>query len=175
VEENFDDNFGRLNEEEKGEYLGTFESDDRLLVIYSDGNYEIADTEVTQRFDAEKVISIEKFDPEKIITAIYLDKEKLQFNVKRFKVETTTLRNKYSFIREGDGNYVEAVTTDNDPVVIISSGRGAQAKTQKIKLASFVEVMGWRAVGAKLFDYNKSVSMDWEVKKGKKTNQQELF
>jgi topoisomerase-4 subunit A len=171
----FDDNFGRLNEEEKGEYLGTFESDDRLLVIYSDGNYEIADTEVTQRFDAEKVISIEKFDPEKIITAIYLDKEKLQFNVKRFKVETTTLRNKYSFIREGDGNYVEAVTTDNDPVVIISSGRGAQAKTQKIKLASFVEVMGWRAVGAKLFDYNKSVSMDWEVKKGKKTNQQELF
>ena len=170
----FDDTFGRLNEEEKGEFLGSFESEDRLLVIYSDGNYEIADTEITQRFDAEKVISIEKFDPEKIVTAIYLDKEKLQFNVKRFKVETTTLRNKYSFIREGEGNYVEAVTTDDNPVVIVSSGRGSQARTQKIKLASFVEVMGWRALGAKLFDFNKTVSMEWEVKK-KKGNQAELF
>jgi topoisomerase IV subunit A len=170
----FDDNFGRLNEEDKGQYLGTFDSEDRLLVIYSDGNYEIADTELTQRFDAEKIISIEKFDPEKIITAVYLDKEKYQYNVKRFKIETTTLRNKFSFIKEGEGNYVEAVTSEPDPVILISSGRGAQAKTQKIKLGSFVEVMGWRAVGAKLFDYNKSVSMDWDIKK-KKTNQQELF
>lgn len=170
----FDDSFGRLNEEEKGEFLGAFESEDKLLVIYSDGNYEIRGTEITQRFDADKVIEIQKFDPEKTITAIYLDNEKLQFNVKRFKVETTTLNTKFGFIREGEGNYVEAVTTDDSPVIIINSGRGAQAKTQKIKLAGFVETMGWRAVGAKLFDFNKSVNMEWDIKKSK-TNQQELF
>ena len=170
----FDDNFGRLNEEGKGEPIGTFNSDDRLLVIYSDGNYEITDTELTQRFDAEKIIVMEKFDPEKIITAIYLDNEKMQYNVKRFKIETTTLRSKFSFIKEGEGNRLETATSDNEPVIIISSGRGTQAKTQKIKLASFVEVMGWKAVGAKLFDFNKSVGMEWDVKK-KKSNQQELF
>lgn len=170
----FDDNFGRLNEEEKGEYLGTFQAEDKLLVIYSDGNYEITGTELTQRFDAEKVITIEKFDPEKIVTAVYLDNEKMQFNAKRFKIETTTLNTSFSFIKEGEGNYVEAVTTDDNPVIIISSGRGAQAKTQKVKLAGLVEVMGWRAVGAKLFDYNKSVSMEWDVRKSK-GNQQELF
>jgi topoisomerase IV subunit A len=170
----FDDSFGRLNEEGKGEYLGTFNSEDRLLVIYSDGNYEITDSEPTQRFDADKIILMEKFDPEKIITAIYLDNEKYQYNVKRFKIETTTLRNKFSFIKEGDGNRLETATSDKEPVIIISSGRGAQAKSQKIKLASFVEVMGWKAVGAKLFDYNKSVSMVWDVKK-KKNNQPELF
>lgn len=171
----FDGNFGRLNEEEKGEYLGSFDSEDRLLVIYSDGNYEITDTEVSQRFDAEKVISIGKFNPEKIITAIYLDNEKLQFNVKRFRIETTTLRNKFMFIKEGEGNRLELVTNEAEPVVIISSGRGAQAKTQKVKLASLVEVMGWRAVGAKLFDFSKSVSMEWEIKKKKGDNQPELF
>ena len=171
----FDGNFGRLNEEEKGEFLGSFSSEDRLLVIYSDGNYEITDTEVSQRFDADKVVSIGKFYPDRIITAIYLDNEKMQFNVKRFKIETTTLRNKFLFIKEGEGNRLEAVTGEDDPVVIINSGRGAQAKTQKIKLGSFVEVMGWRAVGSKLFDYNKSVTMDWEVKKKKKDNQPELF
>jgi topoisomerase-4 subunit A len=170
----FDDSFGRLNEENKGEFLGTFDSDDRLLVIYSDGNYEITDTELTQRFDADKIILMEKFDPEKIITAIYLDNEKMQYNVKRFRIETTTLRNKFSFIKEGEGNRLETATSDGEPVIIISSGRGAQAKTQKIKLTPFVEVMGWKAVGAKLFDFNKSVGMEWDIKK-KKTNQGELF
>ena len=170
----FDDSFGRLNEESKGEFIGNFNAEDRLLVIYTDGNYEITDTELTQRFDADKIIVMEKFDPEKIITAIYLDNEKMQYNVKRFKIETTTLRSKFSFIKEGDGNRLETATSDNEPVIIISSGRGSQAKTQKIKLATFVEVMGWKAVGARLFDFNKSVGMEWDVKK-KKSNQQELF
>jgi topoisomerase-4 subunit A len=149
----FDENFGRLNVEEKGELLGTFESEDRLLVVYNDGNYQITNTELTQRFDKEKIAAIEKFDPEKILTAIYLDIEKMQFNVKRFKIETTTLHNKFMLIKEAEGNRMIAVTSEKDPVILITSGRGAQARTQKIKLGSFVEVMGWRAVGAKLFDY----------------------
>src|SRR5690606_34266045 len=107
-----------------------------------DGSYEITDTELSQRFDADKIIAIEKYDPEKIVTAIYLDNEKLQYNVKRFKVETTTLKNKFLFIREGAGNRMEIVTTEKDPVVLISSGRGTQARTSKVKLAGFVEVMG---------------------------------
>jgi len=170
----FDENFGRLNVEEKGELLGTFESEDRLLVVYNDGNYQITNTELTQRFDKEKIAAIEKFYPEKILTAIYLDNEKMQFNVKRFKIETTTLHNKFMLIKEAEGNRMVAVTSEKDPVILITSGRGAQARTQKIKLGSFVEVMGWRAVGSKLFDYNKSVNMDWDIKKTK-GNQQELF
>lgn len=169
----FDDTFGRLNTEEKGEFLGSFEGDDKLLVIYNDGNYEITDQELTQRFDAEKIVEIEKFDPEKIVTAIYLDNDKLQFNVKRFKIETTTLHNKFFFIKEGENNRLEAVTTDPEPVVLIKTGRGAQAKTQKIKLVNFAEVMGWKAVGTKLVDFSKSVEINWDIKPGKK--QQELF
>ncbi len=173
----FDPTFGRLNTEEKGEYLGSFEADERLLVIYSDGNYEITDTELTQRFDADKVIEIRKFDPEKIITAIYLDNEKLQFNVKRFKIETTTLNNKFLFIKEGEGNRLELVTLHPEPVVVIKSGRGGAAKTQKIKIASFVEVMGWKAVGSKLIDFTKSTEIGWGQKEEAKEEppQPELF
>ena len=169
----FDDTFGRLNTEEKGEFLGSFEGDDKLLVIYNDGTYEITDQELTQRFDADKIVEIERFDPEKTVTAIYLDNDKMQFNVKRFKIETTTLHNKFLFIKEGEGNRLEAVTTDAEPVVLIKSGRGAQAKTQKIKVNNFVEVMGWKAVGTKIFDFNKSVEINWDIKNNKK--QQELF
>ncbi|HRE51243.1 MAG TPA: DNA gyrase/topoisomerase IV subunit A [Flavitalea sp.] len=170
----FDDHFGRLNTEEKGEFLGAFDTEDRLLVVYSDGSYELRDTELTQRFDTEKIVRIEKFDPEKTITAIYLDSEKMQFNVKRFKIETTTLQNRFLFIKEGEGNRLEAVTSDEKPIALISSGRGAQAKLQKINIASVVEIMGWKAVGAKLIDYNKTVDIRWETPKSK-GKQPELF
>jgi len=173
----FDPTFGRLNEEGKGEYVGMFEGEERLLVIYQDGNYELTDTELTQRFDADKILEIRKFDPERIITAIYLDNEKLQYNVKRFKIETTTLHNKFLFIKEGEGNRLDLVTLHPEPVVVIKSGRGAQAKTQKIKIAGFVEVMGWKAVGSKLFDFSKSVEFEWGHKEEAKEKppQQELF
>ena len=73
---------GRLNTEQKGSFLGKFGPEDRLLVIYNDGNYEITDQELTQRFDAEKILLIEKFNPEKIVTAIYLDSDKAQYSIK---------------------------------------------------------------------------------------------
>jgi topoisomerase-4 subunit A len=170
----FDDQFGRLNMEEKGMFLGSFDGEEKILVIYRDGYYEITDTEITQRFDAENIIVIEKFNPERLVTAIYLDKEKLQFNVKRFRIETLTLHNKFFFIKEGEGNYVEAVTTHPAPIALIKSGRGTQARTQKIKIADFVETMGWKAVGNKLADFSKSTEIEWGQKE-EKTNQTELF
>lgn len=170
----FDSTYGRLNAEEKGEYLGSFE-DEKILVVYTDGSYELTGTELTQRFESEKILLIEQFDPEKTITAVYLDNEKKQYNVKRFNIETSTMNTKFPFIKEGDGNYLEAVTTDEEPVLTISTGRGAQQKTQKIKIAALVDVMGWKAVGNKLVDYNKSVEMQWVQKTAGKNNQPELF
>ncbi|MEO6668854.1 MAG: DNA gyrase/topoisomerase IV subunit A [Ferruginibacter sp.] len=170
----FDNKFGRLNIEEKGEYLGKFEAEDRLLVIYTDGNYEILDQELTQRFDADKMLLLEKYDPEKIITAVYLDSEKLQYNIKRFKIETTTLHSKFYFIKEGKDNRLETVSTDPSPVLKVQTGRGQQISKAKFKVDKLVEVMGWRAVGAKLVDFSKSVEMEWEVKE-KKDAQGELF
>ena len=169
----FDETFGRLNTDEKGSFLGNFSGDDKILVITSDGNYEIVDQELTQRFDASAIVMIQRFDPEKIITAVYLDKEKLQYNIKRFKIETTTLHNKFMFIKEGEGNMLMKVSTAEEPVLVVQSGRGAQIRKAKFKLVKMVEVMGWRAVGSKLTDYSKSVEMEWEAKDA--NAQAELF
>jgi topoisomerase-4 subunit A len=172
----FDDKFGRFNTEEKGIYLGTFE-DEKVLVVTNDGSYEVTDTEPTQRFDPEKVVFIEKFNPEKIITAVYLDKEKLQFNIKRFKIETTTLKTPFTFIKEGNGNYLETITTAEDPILVVHTGRGAQVRKAKFKVNKMVDIMGWKAIGTKLVDFTKSVEMEWEKKAGSKSDDQqpELF
>ena len=171
----FDNKFGRLNAEEKGEYLGKFDAEDRLLVIFNDGNYEITDQELTQRFDAEKILLIEKFHPEKVITAVYIDNEKQQYNIKRFKIETTTLHNKYFFIKEGKDNRLEAVTTEQHPVLIVQTGKGQLVRNTKYRIDKLVEVMGWKAIGAKLTEYSKSVAMEWEIKAITDNPQGDLF
>ena len=157
----FDDTFGRLNVEEKGTLLGNFDGDDKILAIYKDGNYEITGQEITQRFDTDNIELIEKFEAEKIITAVYLDNEKLQYNVKRFKIETTTLNTKFLFIKEGKDNRLIKATTVLEPILEMHSGRGSQIRNAKIKLHKVVDIMGWRAIGNKLTDYSKSDQMEW--------------
>lgn len=171
----FDNKFGRLNTEEKGDYLGKFDAEDRLLVIFNDGNYEITDQELTQRFDVEKVLLIEKFKSDKVITAVYLDNDKVQYSIKRFKIETTTLHSKFFFIKEGKENRLEMVTTNQEPTLIVQTGRGQLVRRAKFKVVNMVEVMGWKALGAKLTDYSKSVEMEWELKEDTESPQGALF
>ncbi len=170
----FDDKFGRLNTEEKGQYLGSFE-EEKIILFYHDGSYELTDTEITQRFEPDKIALVEKFDPEKIISAVYLDTDKNQYNIKRFKIETTTLKTQFTFIKEGNGNRLEAVTTDPEPLLVVQTGRGQQVRKAKFKVAKMVEVMGWKAVGAKLTDYSKTIEMQWEQKPKDENAQPELF
>ncbi|MCM5528436.1 DNA gyrase/topoisomerase IV subunit A [Parasegetibacter sp. NRK P23] len=170
----FDDQFGRLNTEEKGNYLGSFDPEDKILVVYNDGTYEITDQELTQRFDADKVMLIQQFNNSRILTAIYYDAAKLQFNIKRFKIETGTMKTRFLFIKEGEGNYLASITTDEQPVLLLKTGKKSAPDIQKIKIADFVEVMGWKAVGNKLVD-KKAVDFEWEKKAGKDDGQPELF
>ncbi|MFC4261564.1 DNA gyrase/topoisomerase IV subunit A [Ferruginibacter yonginensis] len=170
----FDNKFGRLNTEEKGQYLGKFEAQDRIVVYYFDGNYEIIDQELTQRFEPEKIILMEKFVPEKVIATVYLDNEKLQYNVKRFKIDTTTLHSKFMFIKEGKNNVVMAVSSNEHPLLLVKTGKGQAQQQTKYKIDQLVEVMGRSAVGSKLTDFNKAVEMEWVVQQ-EETPQTALF
>ena len=70
---------------------------------------------------------------------------------------------------------MEAVTTDTNPVLKVQTGRGAQINKAKYKVSNMVEIMGWKAVGAKLADYNKSVEMEWEKPIEDLSGQGDLF
>jgi topoisomerase IV subunit A len=170
----YDDKFGRLNVDEKGLYLGKFEAEDRLIVFYKDGNYEMIDQELTQRFEMDKILSILKFDANKIFSAVYLDGDKNQYNVKRFKIETTTLNSKYFFIKEGKNNFLTAISSDELPLLNVKTGKGQQVNNVKFKVDKLVEVMGWKAIGSKLMDFNKNIEMEF-VQPKEETAQQNLF
>jgi topoisomerase-4 subunit A len=162
----FDNIYGRLNADEKGISLGNFEAEDKILVIYKEGSYELTDLELTQRFEPGKILMIEKFDPEKIITAVYADLDKKQYYVKRFKIETTSLHNKFFFIKEDPSIVLETATTTSDPALYFEKGRGAQVQKIKYKIGKNIEVTGWKSVGTRFEDYSKSAKMHWVEQSG---------
>lgn len=146
----YDDTVGRLNTEQRGLFVGSFEGEDKILVFYKNGTYELTNYELTNRYESNDAVYIEKFNPERIVTAIYYDADKKQFNVKRFKIETQTLNNKFLFIKEGADNYLELVTTQAEPVVLIKTGKKRDPEEEEIALHETIEVTGWRTVGNKI-------------------------
>ena len=144
----YDDTFGRLNKDEKGVLLGRFDEKDRIIAFYKDGTYELTDYELTNRYDTDNIVLIEKFHPKKVVTAIYFDAKSKQFNAKRFLIESQTLKSKYSFIKEGEGNYLELVTTLPEPVVIIRTGKKKnELREETMALHETVDITGWRTIG----------------------------
>ncbi len=151
----YDDTTGRLNTDERGTFIGSFENDDRIIAFYNNGSYEMTHYELTNRYDMDNLALIEKFDPAKVITAVYYDADKEQYNVKRFHIETQTLNQPFLFIKEGSRNHLELATTDPHPrAVMITGKKKSDAKKQEVDLASIVEVAGWKAVGNKLTSEN---------------------
>jgi len=147
----FDDTVGRLNKDGYGKLLGHFDEEDKLIAFYKDGTYELTDAELTNRFDTESLLLLEQFNPDKVISAIYFDAKSGQYNVKRFHIETQTLKNRFLFIKEGDGNFLDFVTLQDEPVVILKSGKKkADMVQEEVALASVVDVAGWKSVGKKV-------------------------
>ena len=144
----YDDSVGRLNKDGHGMLLGRFDEKDRIIVFYKDGTYEVTDFDITNRYDADNVSVIEKFHPEKVISAIYFDAKSKQFNAKRFIIESQTLKSRYSFIKDGPGNYLELVTTQQEPVIIIRKGKKkTEWKEEMMSLHETIDITGWKTVG----------------------------
>ena len=68
-----DENIGRLNADKQGRYLGSFNTDDSILVIYDDGDYELTNFELTNRYKINEISLIEKFNDKAFLSAIHYD------------------------------------------------------------------------------------------------------
>jgi topoisomerase-4 subunit A len=151
----FDQAQGRLNKDGRGKYVNKFDGEDQIIAITTSGNYKITNFELTNRYEPEKTILVEKFNPKKIISAIYWDGQSKQYFVKRFTIETNTTDKEFGFISEGIGSRLEYVTTMDTPELEIEvvKGKGQDKKIESVNLEEIVDVKGWKSVGNRLSDY----------------------
>lgn len=146
----YDPQVGRLNIDNYGFSLGKFQPEDRIIVFYKDGSYEMTDYDLSTRFAAEDVALIQRFDESTVYTAVYFDGERKQYNVKRFQIETQTLKNKFTFIKEGPKNKLLLITDHPQPEVSLVVGKKKSTQTYTTRLDEKVGVSGWKAVGNRL-------------------------
>lgn len=145
----FDDTVQRLNVDGRGELLGEFRPNDRLLIINQAGRLKTIIPELTTHFE-EDMIVLEKWNPKKPISCIYYDGEKERYFVKRFLVEN---ENKEEiFITEHEKSQLEIVSTDWRPVaeIVFAKVKGVQKDNQTVDLEQFISVKGIKALGNQL-------------------------
>ncbi len=145
----FDDTVNRLNVDERGELLGEFKPEDRLLIITQSGKIKTILPELTVHFD-EDIIVLEKWIKDKPISALYYDGEKGKYFIKRFLVEN---ENKEElFISEHPYSKLEIVSTDYRPMIeiVFAKNKGIQKENQIIFLEDFISIKGIKAQGNQL-------------------------
>lgn len=145
----YDTVVGRLNDEGRGKFLGSFKGEDRILTLYKNGEYRLSTFDLATHFD-EDMIHIEKWIQDRPISAVYYDAEKELHYVKRFTCEVTQDK-RVSYISEAPGSYLDVVSTAFRPEArIVFNKLLKETKNlpdQVLNLADLIDVKGMKAQG----------------------------
>ena len=144
----FDPTIKRLNTDERGELLGEFKGEDKILLINNDGDAKVVVPEMTLHFD-ENLICIEKWKPNKPITSVYFDREKQRYFIKRFLIESESKEDR--FIKPG-GEMI-FLNTDWRPLIGVNFVKPRDKDpiaSMEINAEEFIAVKGFKALGNQL-------------------------
>jgi topoisomerase-4 subunit A len=147
----FDRDVLRLNAENRGELLGEFESDDKVLSIYKSGEYRLTGYELSNRYESD-IYSIQKYDPTIIFSVVFFDADQEYYYLKRFEIEE--IDKKVSFIGENSKSKLILLTQNISPKFEIKfGGKNSNRDNETIDANSFISVKSWRARGKRLSIY----------------------
>ena len=171
----FDETVQKLNVDGRGELLGEFRGDDKILVVSQNGSLKIILPELSTHFNDDMIV-LEKWIPKKPISAIYFDGKKEKYFAKRFLAEN---KNKEEvFISENKGSFLELISTDWKPVfelVFIKLRNKDQRPNQRIVFEEFISVKGIKAQGNQLTPHkikqvNTLESLEYRPEDGESTD-----
>nr|WP_230471385.1 DNA gyrase/topoisomerase IV subunit A [Hymenobacter jejuensis] len=148
----YDEVIGRLNTEGRGRYLGSFDTDNTIVVVYKDGSYELTSFDVGNHYETGNIALLRKNEHDLVLSAVYMEGDTKVHYVKRFHIETTTIGKRFTFISETKGSKLLAVTAHPEPQIEVKLQRDKKSdkETEKIQLHEFIDVKGWKAMGNKL-------------------------
>ena len=159
----FDETVQRLNVDERGDLIGEFTADDRLLIINQKGEAKTIIPNLNTHFESDMIV-LEKWKPNKPISVVYFDGERERYYVKRFMIEHPDREEK--FISEHPSSKLLIVAMDFRPMAeVIYSKRSLENET--LNFEEFIAVKGIKALGnqfttEKIKDINLLESLPYE-------------
>ncbi|GAB4326978.1 MAG: DNA gyrase/topoisomerase IV subunit A [Bacteroidales bacterium] len=149
----YDDTVKRLNTDERGNLLGAFSGDDRILTIQESGNFKLTGFDLSTHFE-EDMIWIMKYSPDTVITVIYHHAGHDRPYVKRFQVpEETATNRKVDFIDVESGDRLLSVSFDMRPVIHVHPApdkKGRQPEDEVIDVEEFIGIKSYKAKGKRI-------------------------
>lgn len=148
-----DEASGRLNTEQRGRFLGEFDTGDELLILYKNGTYITTPLEITKRFQSADFHYIGQCNREDdVITAVHYDGHKGWTMVKRFHIETTQADQRFSYITDHADSQLLFVSVEPSPRIRFQIKSGTKIAEGEAILTDIVDIKGWKAVGNRLSD-----------------------
>lgn len=142
----FDETVQRLNVDERGDLIGEFTADDRLLIINQKGELKTIIPNLNTHFESDMIV-LEKWKPNKPISVVYFDGERERYYVKRFMIEHPDREEK--FITEHPNSKLMIVAMDFRPMAeVIYSKRSLD--NEILNFEEFITVKGIKALGNQL-------------------------
>ena len=145
----FDKDINRLNYDERGEFLGEFQSEDKVLVILDNGEFYTTDFDANNHYE-DNIQHIEKFDAEKVWTAVLYDADQNNYPyVKRFTFEVKTTHQNY--LGENPGSRLILLTDTAYPRLEVEfGGEDAFRDPLIVDVESFIGIKSFKAKGKRL-------------------------
>jgi len=139
----FDETVQRLNVDGRGELLGEFRAEDKLLIVHQSGKAKAVTPNLASHFEDDMIV-LEKWKPNKPLSAIYFDGEKERYYVKRFLIETVDKEE--LFISEHPKSKLEIIATAYRPIAeVLFSKRSLE--NAKLNFEEFIAIKGIKAQG----------------------------
>lgn len=142
----FDDTVERLNVDNRGELLGEFTAEDRLLIITQKGFAKTIVPNLNTHFESDMIV-LEKWIPNKPISAVYFDGDKERYYVKRFMIDNPNKEEK--FITDHPGSQLQIVAMDYRPMAEVIFSKRSLDKL-KINFEEYIAIKGIKALGNQL-------------------------
>ena len=147
----FDEDVRRLNTDGRGELLGEFKGDDKLVVWTSKHQYYITGFGVEQHFPDE-TIRVERYVPGTVYSVCYFDKEQNYYYMKRFQLEVSEKMQSY-LDDEGTMEFVAITSAEGATLKVEYTGAHAMRPADEMDVDTFVGVKSPRAKGKRITTY----------------------
>ena len=141
----------RLNTEGRGEYLGEFAGDDRVLVITRTGEFYTTTFQTGNHYD-DNILRIEKYDPDKVWTTILNDAEQGYPYIKRFRLEPSARPQRY--LTDNPASTLIALSDEYGAMFRITFGAPDDYRDPlTVDADEFIGIKSYKARGKRLTTY----------------------
>lgn len=145
----FDPDVLRINYDGQGNYLGEFQSEDRVLVITDSGDYYTTAFEVTVHF-SDNIYRIEKYNPEKTWSLVLWDADQQYWYAKRFVLNATP--KPQNFLGDNASSKMQCLSDREDAVFLVTF-EDKERDATAVVMSDFIAVKGATARGKRLTTY----------------------